>query len=634
MARRRKKSRKSTGSSRKEELTSSVACNVLYDPKTYEAQIGILKKKIKDYQYVIDNFKDHILQTTSKVHNIESDGKGLITYLQNCIQNKDREIVGLKQNLSTLLKRMSEKHKEHNKIVVSLRLEIEAIEEKLNSEKAVLTGKVESLENFSVERAQLQYKTTEIQNLIEETLKLNKSVYHEKDLELTVSQDRLFKEMLSRVSHLAGEFRIGTEKRVNKTERRTLECNYKLNDKLANLSNKISHIMGKHKSYKQATRQLKHDVNVLQELRDQMHKNWSDHIKSLKGSVSNCLEKEQKLSSIMKSFTSDKTIDSKNNDLFDEQIKYISTKEIRLNDDLQTLRSKYEHTLFQYEEYMDLKDKGLYRLKQLIKARNSLCQLVFDCKTALWEVYEMSEPENAMKLNLTERIQRHDHLLTAFFILIYTCDQLISRITPYQIGDFRLSQITRSIPSASIKQSSRGNKVMFSNSLHTFSSSSLAKSDNQTRKFSSNNNESSGSLLDSCGKDCDSTSNFPLALKFGLEPIDDAKQNISTTNLIKELSKCSRQSVRRTNTPVLHSIAVQTDSLFASHKQPSNLCKKRSLNKACFARISRGILQLPLINSTILAPKEDYDELYRFNIQSTYKHKSPILPSLYKLARM
>lgn len=53
-----------------------------------------------------------------------------------------------------------------------------------------VAGKVESLENFSVERAQLQYKTTEIQNLIEETLELNKSIFHEKDLELTVSQDR------------------------------------------------------------------------------------------------------------------------------------------------------------------------------------------------------------------------------------------------------------------------------------------------------------------------------------------------------------------------------------------------------------------------------------------------------------
>uniref|UniRef100_A0A5K4EMI4 Cilia- and flagella-associated protein 157 n=2 Tax=Schistosoma mansoni TaxID=6183 RepID=A0A5K4EMI4_SCHMA len=633
MAKRRKKSRRSTRSSRNKERTSSVASNVLYDNENYVAQIGILKKKIKDYQYVIDNFKDLILQTTSKVHNIESDGKGLITYLQNCIQSKDKDIDGLKQNLSTLLRRMNEKHKEHNKIVVSLRLEIEAIEEKLNSEKAVLTGKVESLENFSVERAQLQYKTTEIQNLIEETLKLNKSIYHEKDLELTVSQDQLFKEMLSRVSHLASEFRIGTEKRINKTERRTLEYNYKLNDKLANLSNRISHIMGKNKSYKQATRQLKHDINVLQEVRDEMHKNWLNHLKSLKDSISNCLEKEQRLSSMMKSFTTDKLIDSMNNNLFDEQIKYISTKEAQLNDDLQTLRSKYEHTLCQCEEYMDLKNKELYRLKQLIKARKSLCQLVYDCKTALQEAYEMLEPENAMKLNLSERIQRHDHLLTAFFILIYTCDQLISRITPYQIGDFRLNQITRSIPSSSIKQSSCGNKVMFSNSLHTFSSSSLAKSDNQTRKFSSNNNESSGSLLDSCGNDRDSTSDFPLALKFGLKPIDDAKQNIST-NLIKELSKCSRQSVRRTNTPVLHSIAVQTDSLFASHKQPSNLCKKRSLNKTYFVRSSRGILQLPLINSTILAPKEDYDELYRFNIQSTYKHKSPILPSLYKLAKM
>ncbi|CAI2726804.1 unnamed protein product [Schistosoma spindalis] len=388
MARKRKKSRKSTSSSRKKERTSSVASSVSYDSEIYEAQIEILKKKIKDYQYVIDNFKDLILQTTSKVHNIESDGKGLITYLQNCIQNKDNDIDGLKQNLSTLLRRMSEKHKEHNKIVVSLRLDIEAIEEKLNSEKAVLTGKVESLENFSVERAQLQYKTTEIQNLIEETLKVNKSIYHEKDLELTVSQDQLFKEMLSRVSHLASEFRIGTEKRVNKTERRTLEYNYKLNDKLANLSNKISHIMGKHKSYKQATRQLKHDINILQELRDQMHKNWSNHVKSLKGSVSSCLEKEQKLSSIMKSFTSDKTIDPMNNDLFDEQIKFITTKEVQLNADLQTLRSKYEHTLFQYEGYMNLKNKELYRLKQLIKARNSLYQLVFDCKTALWEAYE------------------------------------------------------------------------------------------------------------------------------------------------------------------------------------------------------------------------------------------------------
>ncbi|XP_018646020.1 hypothetical protein Smp_130010 [Schistosoma mansoni] len=260
MAKRRKKSRRSTRSSRNKERTSSVASNVLYDNENYVAQIGILKKKIKEYF-----------------------------------------------------------------ILVFVKL-------------LVITGKVESLENFSVERAQLQYKTTEIQNLIEETLKLNKSIYHEKDLELTVSQDQLFKEMLSRVSHLASEFRIGTEKRINKTERRTLEYNYKLNDKLANLSNRISHIMGKNKSYKQATRQLKHDINVLQEVRDEMRKNWLNHLKSLKDSISNCLEKEQRLSSMMKSFTTDKLIDSMNNNLFDEQIKYISTKEAQLNDDLQTLR--------------------------------------------------------------------------------------------------------------------------------------------------------------------------------------------------------------------------------------------------------------------------------------------------------
>ncbi|CAH8477663.1 unnamed protein product [Schistosoma turkestanicum] len=527
---------------------------------------------------------------------------------------------------------MGEKYQEHNKIVVSLRLEIEAIEEKLNSEKAVLTGKVESLENFSVERAELHKKTTEIENLIEETFKLNKSQYHEKDLELTVCQDQLFKEMLSRVSHLADEFRIGTEKRVNRTERRTLEYNCQLNEKLANLSSKISHIMGKNKSYKQATKKLKHDVNVLQDIRNQMHKNWSDQLKTLKSSISNCLEKEEKLSSIMEPLTTDKKIDKINNDSFDEQIKYIGTTEIKLNEDLQTLRSKYEHTLFQYEESINQKNKELHRLKQLIQARNRLCQLVFDCKTAFWEAYEMLKPENATKLNLTERIQRHDHLLTAFFILLYTCDQLISRITPYQIGDFRLSKITKSMPSLSIKQSSHGNKILFSDSLNTFSRTSLVKSDIQIRELSSKDNESNRSLSDSCGKDYNSMLDLPLASEFGLEPIDDTKQNHSITNLLKELSKCSRQSVRRTNTPVTYSIAVQTD--FESIKQSSNLCKQKNLNKTCLIRSNRGILQLPLINSTILAPKEVYSELYRFNIPLTYKHKSPILPSLHKLAKM
>ncbi|KAK4469704.1 hypothetical protein MN116_007229 [Schistosoma mekongi] len=628
MAKRRKKSRKQGNSPRKKDKNSKVSSLDTYSSEVFGTQIKTLKRKIKNYEYLIDTLKDFILHVTLKVHSSDTDAVGLTTYLRNCIDNKDKDIDILKQNLVSLNGRMSEKQKEHNKIVVTLRLEIEAIEEKLNSEKAVLTGKVESLENLSVERVQLQSKTIEIENLIEETTKLNKFRYHEKDLELTVSQDQLFKEMLSRVSHLAEEFRIGTEKRVNKTERRTLEYSYILNEKLSNLSNKILDIMGKNSSYKQAIKQIKHDINVLQDIRDQMHKDWLDRLQSLKVSISNCLEKERKLSSIIESLTINKEFDLLNNHFLDEQINCINLKEIKLNEDLQTLRNKYEHILFQYEEYMDMNNKEVDRLKQLIQARNRLCQLVCDCKTALWEAYEMLETEYATKLSLTERIQRQDHLLTAFFILLYTCDQLVSRITPYEIGDFRLNYITSSIPSASIKQSSRGNNVMYSNSGHTFSSTPLAKSDKQTRK-SSENSEPNGIM----GDDSNSISDFPLASEFGLEPVDSTKQNISTINLLKELSKYSRRSGRRTNTPILRSVAVQTE-LFTSKEQLSKSYKQKNLDKLCFIRSNRGILQLPMLNSTVLAPKEDYDSLYRFNIRPTTMDKSPLLPSLHKLAKM
>ncbi|CAH8503093.1 unnamed protein product [Heterobilharzia americana] len=473
-----------------------------------------------------------------------------------------------------------------------------------------------------------------MEKLIEETRTENKLKYHEKDLKLTVTQDQLFKEMLHKVSYLSEEFRIATEKRVNKTERKTLEINYTLNEKLIILSNKMLYIIGKNKSYQQATQQLKYDVHVLQDIRNEMHKKWLNQLQSLKNSISNCLKKEQRLCSIMEIFLTNENIHPLNLDIFFyEQIKNMNMKEVKLTEEVKTLRSKHDHTLSRYEEYKHLRNEELHRLKQLIQARNHLCQLVIDCKTALQQACEMCEPESAVKLNLTERIQRHDHLLTAFFILIYTCDQLISRITPYQIGDFRLNRITTNVPSASTKQSFGRNRVMFSDSVYPISTSSLAKSDSRTRNaLSGKSNSEDSSYLEFAEKDHFPHSEFPLASEFGLEPMDPKKPSTVTNILLKELSKCSRQSERRTTTPIVHSVAVQTEPLYGNTLK-SKKFKEKIPSELVHLRNNRGVLQLPFINSTVIAPKESYDELYTFNIRPTYKQKSPTLPSLYQLAK-
>nr|CAH8841328.1 unnamed protein product [Trichobilharzia regenti] len=639
MVRKKTKSRRSTNSPRKSGRHSNASNKESYDPKVYEVQITTLKKKTKEYQYVIDSLKDLNSQLSLQFEKDGLEGEGLIGYIQNCIQHKDQDISELKENLSALCSRMNEKQLEHNNIVAKLRFEIEAVEEKLNSEKAVLTGKIASLEDLYVERAQLHTKTIEMENLIGETRKINKFKYHEKDLELTVTQDQLYKEMLRKLSHLAEEFRIATEKRVNKTERRTLESNYTLNEKLSCLSTEMLNIMGKNKSYKQATKQLKHDVHVLRDVRNEMHKNWSNQIQSLKHSISNCLEKEKKLFSIKEMFPMKENVCILNKDLFQTHIDDMNIKGDELNEEVHNLRSKYDESLSQFEEYKYIRREELHRLKQLIQARNHLCQLVSDCKTALQEAYEMYEPESNTKLNFTERVQRFDHLLTAFFIIIYTCDQLISRITPYQIGDFRWKRLSTCVPSASTRQSLGGQKVMFSDSVQdSLATSSLANVDSQTRKTFSGKDESTGSNLESVEKD-DLPIDFPLASKFGLEPVDPNKPQTINSNLLKELSKCSRQSGKRTNTPSVHTVAVQTEPIYNNNnnsnnkKQTEKFKQKRSIELIHF-RNRRGILHLPLINSTILAPKECYDELYSFNIRPIYKHKSPQLPSLYQLAKI
>ncbi|VDP94631.1 unnamed protein product [Echinostoma caproni] len=192
---RRSRSKKEGKSSRPQTNSSSLNNTELdkffdYDRDSCMRQVVNLNDEVKRIQHVIDNLRLVVEDIRSDRGREECDKLVLDDYLKNCIRRKESEIEALTKKLQELETWITEQHGEHEDRVARLLLEVEAVIERLGSEKANLAGKIASMEEIRVQRDQLQIKFEEINRALEETMEQNQKAYYAKDLEVTVEQKR------------------------------------------------------------------------------------------------------------------------------------------------------------------------------------------------------------------------------------------------------------------------------------------------------------------------------------------------------------------------------------------------------------------------------------------------------------
>ncbi|THD20605.1 hypothetical protein D915_008772 [Fasciola hepatica] len=403
-----------------------------YDEESCVRQVLNLKDEIKKSQYIIDN----LCLMTEDIRSIqcikEGDKLVLKDYLENCIIRKDSEISSLLKKEKELEEWTKKQHEEHENRVARLLLEMEAVVERLGSEKANLAGKIASMEEIRVQRDQLHAKFEEISRTLEDLEEQNRRNFHKRDLEVTVEQKRLYDEMQRRCIQLSDEFLVVTKQRMAKSQLLTLEINCGLHKQLHKLGDRSTMLLGQNHSTEQAIVQVKRDVEVMNEVAQKMKQKFRSCLKEFQDMISQCKSKENELLQLTTEIDPDTKPTNSFSDAYSARTTELQAEKERLATILTDKKSLLETLKAEETDIDECLAEDACHLRGLVTANEGLNDMLRDTDMALTDSLELFTTSTA--INFTERRKRQDHLLTALFILLHTSNHACGRIDPQSLG--------------------------------------------------------------------------------------------------------------------------------------------------------------------------------------------------------
>uniref|UniRef100_A0A182LUJ2 CUB domain-containing protein n=1 Tax=Anopheles culicifacies TaxID=139723 RepID=A0A182LUJ2_9DIPT len=168
----------------------------------------------------------------SRLKQIEEDRADVTAYLDRTLQEKVGTIVELEDKLSELSKVRDQENEECRKQINALDGKYKAMHEQLTSEIKLLTGKLNSMEEFRLQRDELMAKFDAQDSELKEQNKRHKSTLYEMERKVILDKDRLRKDVENKLLQLSTEFTKSSEIRVAAHTQRLVRENIALNNEM------------------------------------------------------------------------------------------------------------------------------------------------------------------------------------------------------------------------------------------------------------------------------------------------------------------------------------------------------------------------------------------------------------------
>ncbi|KDR17225.1 cilia- and flagella-associated protein 157-like isoform X2 [Zootermopsis nevadensis] len=213
-----------------------------------------------------------------KYEQLDEDRADIIAYLKRMLQEKEDEIMEMKERLEGLVKTLDEERSTHMEKTGNLEHEFKVMHEQLTSEIKLLTGKLNSLEEFRLQRDDLlkKFKVQE-QDMAEQELRHKQTLY-EVERKFIIGKDKLKKEMEAKLLQLSIDFQDATRVRIAATTHRTVRENIAVNNELQKMLETQRNLRKENKIMKERDRKLSLEVKLCEEGRDiVLAKNMAQH---------------------------------------------------------------------------------------------------------------------------------------------------------------------------------------------------------------------------------------------------------------------------------------------------------------------------------------------------------------------
>ncbi|KAG8230993.1 hypothetical protein J437_LFUL003951, partial [Ladona fulva] len=168
---------------------------------------------------------------------MDEDRADVISYLNRVVQEKSDEIAELQERVEGLQKARQQESEAFEKRIVVLEHEAKVTQEQLTSEIKLLSGKLNALEEFRIQREELMQKFKQQEKQMEEQELTHKKMLYEIERKFIIRRDRLKKEMEASLQELSSQFRNTTLKQIAANTQRTIRENIAINKELDILLN-------------------------------------------------------------------------------------------------------------------------------------------------------------------------------------------------------------------------------------------------------------------------------------------------------------------------------------------------------------------------------------------------------------
>ena len=287
------------------------------DKEWFQIQIRSLEEKLERRNDRAKNLETSNKEYQERFEQLREDKADVVAFLKRALQQRTDQISELQARLEGLQHVHETDGTSYEKKIADMKQELERTKEQLGSENMVLTKKLDALEEFRIQREQLMAKFDEQETKVEEQKQSYESKIYEQEKKHIIEEDRLKRDMMSKLESVAAEFRKAANAQMSATTQRTIRENINISSQVQQLSEKAADLASDNESLKIKNTERQRRIEILEDENQRLVKRNAYRLKVIEDLTNKNKKFEEQLASLNSFYSERRNYQNKIKDLED-----------------------------------------------------------------------------------------------------------------------------------------------------------------------------------------------------------------------------------------------------------------------------------------------------------------------------